>query len=150
MLYTPKWTNYFISLAATVAGQSNCCRRKVGAVLVQGKRIIATGYNGVPSGFDNCDGTCYAPRRQSGSNFDALPCMHAEQNAIHQCATYGIPTNGASLFVTIAPCNRCILSAISAGVKAIYYKDYYQLDEQGENLRTFLLTQAKGFQVFQV
>ena len=76
-----EWINYFLRIVNAVRDKSHCSRRKVGAVLVRDKRILATGYNGVPVKYPHCN-ICYGGERQSGYNLDKLPCVHAEINAL--------------------------------------------------------------------
>lgn len=152
MLYNKSWVEYFLRVAETVSTKSHCIRRKVGAVIVVDKRIVATGYNGVPSGFRNCNeiGECYNIKRESGENLHLLPCVHAETNAIHQAAKHGIAIKKGSLFISIAPCNNCLLSCISAGLEAVFYKEDYTLDTESEKLRNYLLENANNFKLMKV
>jgi len=116
------WDEYFIELAELVSTRATCNRLKVGAVLVADKRIISTGYNGVPSGVPHCtDENC-------NENNKCLRTIHAEQNAISQAARYGIKTEGTTIYVTHQPCRDCTKIIISAGIKEIVYKNSY-IDE---------------------
>ncbi|WP_430626492.1 deoxycytidylate deaminase [Sulfobacillus thermotolerans] len=86
------WTEYFGTLSEFVATRSTCPRRAVGAVLVRDHRVIATGYNGAPSGEPHClDVGCLI------ENNHCVRTIHAELNALLQCARYGIATEGASI-----------------------------------------------------
>jgi len=90
----------------------------VGAVLFDNSfRIVATGYNGSPQGMEHCDDVgCVLD--ESGS---CIVAVHAEVNAILQCAMYGISTNGLNLYTTFSPCNRCAMIIIRAGIKYVAY-----------------------------
>lgn len=89
------WDQYFMMQAALLASRSTCQRLSVGAVLVRDKRIIAGGYNGSVSGDDHClDAGCYL------RDGHCVRTIHAEMNAILQCAKFGASTDGASLYVT--------------------------------------------------
>lgn len=112
-----------------VAKRSTCLRRQVGALLVKDKRILATGYNGAPSGIAHClDVGCLREKKNipSGERHELCRGSHAEQNAIVQAAAYGIPIKGAVLFCTNLPCSICMKMIINAGVKTIFYEDGYQ------------------------
>jgi len=118
-----------MQLADVVATRSNCIRRSVGAVLVQDKRIIATGYNGTPHGVKNCDeGGCSRctdrekGKLKSGEREELCVCIHAEQNAVIQAALHGVSTKGASLYTTIPPCSQCAKILINAGIKQVFYR----------------------------
>ena len=81
-------------LAVATRERANCLRRHVGAVLVADQRIIATGYNGTPTGFPNCDeGGCHRCAHPddyaAGRGYDVCICVHAEQNAVLQAAKLG-------------------------------------------------------------
>lgn len=137
----PSWDEYFLELAAVVAKRGSCLRPpQVGAVIVSDKRIIATGYNGTPTGIDNCDqggcARCMARHEGevvSGQNKDACICIHAEQNAIIQAALYGVSTSGATLYTTHSPCTQCAKMIINSKVVRVVFattfdKDPYALD----------------------
>ena len=89
----PSWDEYFISISHDVSQRSTCLRRRVGAIVVKDKRILATGYNGAPSGFKHCsevgcvreDGDVPA-----GQRHELCRGIHAEQNAIVQAAAFGV------------------------------------------------------------
>lgn len=111
-----------------VAKRSTCLRRQVGAILVKDKRVLATGYNGAPSGTAHClDIGCLREKNHipSGERHELCRGSHAEQNAIVQAATYGIPIRDADLFCTNLPCSICIKMIINAGIKKIFYEEGY-------------------------
>lgn len=113
MLSRPSWTDTFLDIAEIISKRSTCSRRKVGAVLVQENRIVATGYNGAPSGKAHCiDGGC--PRGKfshdevpKDADYNQFPCVavHAEANALLRAGHEG--TKGGTLFVTHPPCQQC-------------------------------------------
>ncbi|WP_456395953.1 deoxycytidylate deaminase [Desulfurobacterium sp.] len=124
----PSWDDYFLSIAYMVSSRSTCLRRKVGAVLVKDKRIIATGYNGAPSGLKHPDEVgCLREKLNvpSGERHELCRGLHAEQNAIIQAALHGIPTKGAVLYCTHCPCSLCTKMLINAGIKKIVYVEGY-------------------------
>ena len=143
------WIEYCLAITDAARQKSHCVRRKVGAVIFKDKYIVATGFNGVPSGFDHCS-VCYGGERVSGHGLDGLPCIHAEENAVAQCARRGVSCEGGIMFVSIMPCNRCLLKAIQAGIKAIYCHEAYYLDSKGEALRMYILDQAKRVNGFKM
>lgn len=114
------WDQFFMAQSHLLALRSTCTRLAVGATIVRDKRIIAGGYNGSISGDDHCiDKGCYVVDNH------CVRTVHAETNALLQCAKYGTPTNGADLYVTHFPCLPCTKSIIQSGIKNLYYaKDY--------------------------
>lgn len=116
----PSWDEYFMGIARQVAQRSTCPRAAVGALIVQDKRILSTGYNGAPRGLPHCeevgcvvvDGHCQR-------------ALHAEQNAIIQAALHGVPIAGSTLYTTHQPCNACAKMIINAGIlRVVYTGDY--------------------------
>ena len=106
----PNWDEYFLGIAKVVALRSNCVKRKVAAVVVKDKRIIATGYNGTPRGVRNCsEGGC--PRcnqlASPGTRLDQCLCSHGEENAITQSAYHGVNIKDSTLYTTFSPCLLC-------------------------------------------
>jgi len=124
----PSWDEYFRQITALVAERSTCLRRKVGAVLVLDKRILATGYNGAPQGLAHClEIGCLREKKgiPSGERHELCRGIHAEQNVIIQAARYGISITGSTLYCTNLPCVICTKMLINAGVKKICYEDGY-------------------------
>ncbi|MFT8870479.1 deaminase, partial [Liquorilactobacillus nagelii] len=96
--------------------RSTCERLSVGAILVRDRRIIAGGYNGSVSGDDHCiDHGCYLV----GGH--CVRTIHAEMNAVLQCAKFGIATDKAEIYVTDFPCLQCTKMLLQAGICKIYY-----------------------------
>jgi dCMP deaminase len=124
----PSWPEYFMSIAQLVATRSTCLRRSVGAVLVKDKRILATGYNGAPTGIRHCIETgCLRERLgvKPGERHELCRGLHAEQNVIIQAAYYGIMTRGTTLYSTHKPCIICSKMIINAGIEKIIYLEGY-------------------------
>lgn len=118
----PDWDEYFLQVAQLVSRRATCLRRRVGAVLVKDKKILATGYNGAPSGLKHCiDIGCLRKKLAipSGERHELCRGLHAEQNVILQAALYGVSTKGSILYVTNQPCIICAKMLINAGVKEI-------------------------------
>ncbi|MEO4052214.1 ComE operon protein 2 [Solibacillus sp. CAU 1738] len=114
------WDQFFMAQSHLLALRSTCTRLAVGATIVREKRIIAGGYNGSISGDEHCiEQGCYVVDNH------CVRTVHAETNALLQCAKYGTPANGADLYVTHFPCLPCTKTIIQAGIKNVYYaKDY--------------------------
>ena len=124
----PSWDQYFMDITRLVATRSTCMRRQVGAILVKDRNILATGYNGVPSGISHCDATgCLREQLHipSGERHELCRGLHAEQNAIVQAARHGINIDGATLYCTTMPCIICTKMIINAGIRAIVYGEGY-------------------------
>ncbi len=124
----PTWDEYFLDMARVIARRATCLRRQIGALLVRDKRILATGYNGPPSGLPHCDEVgCL--RQQlgipSGERQELCRALHAEQNAIIQAALHGVNTRGAVLYCTNQPCVTCAKMLINAGVLRVVYEGDY-------------------------
>ncbi|MCL6548275.1 MAG: ComE operon protein 2 [Alicyclobacillus sp.] len=126
------WHEFFASQARVMALRSTCPRLHVGCVIVREKRMIASGYNGSIHGDVHCvdvgcrivDGHC-------------VRAIHAEQNALLQCARFGIATEGADLYVTHLPCLQCTKSIIQAGIARVYYEQVYRPDPYAAELFEF-------------
>jgi dCMP deaminase len=124
----PSWDQYFMDITHLVATRSTCLRRQVGAVLAKDRNILATGYNGVPSGISHCDATgCLRERLQipSGERHELCRGLHAEQNAIIQAARHGVNIDGATLYCTTMPCIICTKMIINAGIRTMVYNEGY-------------------------
>lgn len=122
------WDDYFMELSKLVARRSTCLRRNVGAVLVKDKRILATGYNGAPSGLKHClDIGCLREKLNipSGERHELCRGLHAEQNAFIQAALYGISAKGATIYITNQPCIICAKMLINAGITEIVISEGY-------------------------
>jgi len=112
---------YFMDIADVVSRRATCDRKHVGCVLVKDKRIIATGYNGSMSGTSHCDDVDHL--MEDGH---CIRTVHAEINALAQCAKYGVSCNGSTCYCNTYPCWECFKALVNAGVKSIYYKDSYE------------------------
>lgn len=133
----PSWDEYFMGMAKLTSQRSTCLRRKVGAVIVKDKHIIATGYNGAPRGLSHCAelGGCLREQLKvpSGQRHELCRALHAEQNAIIQAATLGQSIEGASIYITHQPCSICSKMIINAGIDRIVVDEGYP-DELATNL----------------
>jgi len=124
----PSWDEYFLEMSALVAKRSTCLRRSVGAVIVREKRILATGYNGAPTGLKHCvEIGCIRQKLKipSGERHELCRALHAEQNALIQACLHGISVKGAILYATNQPCVICAKMLINAGIKEIVISGDY-------------------------
>jgi dCMP deaminase len=156
-----RWDVFFYKIANAAAEQSLCLNRKIGAVLVRNKRIIATGYNGPPEGIPPCsirpktDPRFAAvvdmiwtgeecPRRAigltHGEGREWCPATHAEVNAVVNAARQGVSSEGASLYLTCGlPCKNCLSVIINAGIAEVVCTSY----EEHDVLTKWILTFSK-------
>jgi dCMP deaminase len=127
----PSWNEYFMTITRQVAERSTCRRAKVGAVIVRDKNILATGYNGAPSGMPHClDAGCliYESKTPNGETEEnCFRTIHAEMNAIAQAAKNGSSIKDASIYITHTPCIHCLKVLVNTGIKQIYYEAPYKL-----------------------
>ncbi|MER2059381.1 MAG: ComE operon protein 2 [Niallia sp.] len=115
------WNEYFMAQSELLALRSTCTRLAVGATIVRDKRIIAGGYNGSIAGGVHCiDEGCYVIDNH------CVRTIHAEMNAILQCAKFGVPTDGSDIYVTHFPCLQCCKAIVQAGIKTVYYEMDYK------------------------
>lgn len=115
------WQEYYANQSILLASRSTCTRLSVGALIVRDNRVIASGYNGSVSGETHCiDEGCLI---QEGH---CVRTIHAEVNAVLQCAKYGIATQGSEVYVTHFPCLNCTKTLIQAGIKRINYIEDYR------------------------
>lgn len=123
----PGWDAYYLGIAVAVAARADCTRRRVGALIVSGDRIVSTGYNGAPASRPGCLSAGACPRGrasadevQPGSSYDTGPgaciALHAEQNAILRA---GLDTRGATLYCTEVPCGGCARLIEGAGIARV-------------------------------
>lgn len=123
------FTEWAMDIAEDSKIRSTCLSRQVGAVIIKDKQIIATGYNGAPTGAIHCTDIGYCERRlrgiPSGQGLELCRAGHAEANAINQCAKHGTSCNGATLYVTTQPCVFCCIHLIQAGIKKVIFKGEY-------------------------
>ena len=126
-----KWDKRFMEMAKLVSTWASCYKRdrKIGAVIVLGKRVMTTGYNGAPAGLRTCRerGECMRRRLgiESGTRAELCYAIHAEQNAIIQAAKLGVSIDGATLYCTHQPCSVCAKMIINAGISRVVYQEGY-------------------------
>lgn len=131
-----KFRDAFMKTAETFAGLSSARRLHVGAIIVKDDRIISIGYNGMPSGWDNnCEYEIpeqidVESRTVTTSKLVTKPeVLHAETNAIAKLAKSTESGDGASIFVTHAPCMECGKLIYQSGINSVYYRNSYRSDD---------------------
>ena len=115
------WEVYFMNIAKEVGTRSTCSRKHVGAVIVRGKTILATGYNGSIRGLAHCD--------EAGHEMDNTHCVrtiHAEANAIVQSARHGVRIEDSEIYITASPCYDCFKMIANVGIRKIYFGEFYR------------------------
>jgi dCMP deaminase len=117
---------YFMGIAIAVRKRANCLGNRVGAVIVVGRRIVSTGYNGTPENMPNClDGGCHRCKHRadypSGTGYDLCICVHAEQNALLSAARFGIAVEGSTIYSTMRPCFGCTKEMLQAKISSVFY-----------------------------
>ncbi|MCI0130149.1 MULTISPECIES: ComE operon protein 2 [Enterococcaceae] len=123
------WDQYFMAQSLLLSLRSTCTRLSVGATIVRDRRIIAGGYNGSVTGDVHCiDEGCYLV------DGHCVRTIHAEMNAILQCAKFGVETDGAEIYVTHFPCLQCTKMILQAGIKMIHYLKDYRNDDYAMKL----------------
>jgi dCMP deaminase len=123
------WDQFFMAQSHLLALRSTCTRLSVGATIVRDNRIVAGGYNGSISGGDHCiDKGCYVV------DGHCVRTIHAEMNALLQCAKYGAPVSGAEIYVTHFPCLQCTKAIIQAGISKLVYAEDYKNNEYAQQL----------------
>ena len=121
--------NVYLGMAKELSNLSHAERAKVGCLIVNSEgQIVSQGYNGTPSGFDNC-----CEEEHDGKLTTKHEVLHAESNAISKCAKWGGSTDGATLYVTMSPCYECAKLIIQAGIKRVVYTELYR-DKTGIEL----------------
>ena len=129
------WDSYFMNVASLISQRSSCNKLHVGCVLVKDNRIISTGYNGHVAG---------QPHTSYEKDGHELATIHAEQNAICDCALRGINSKDASAYITHYPCINCFKILVASGVKEIIYLNDYKNDDYFDKLiRTENITMKK-------
>lgn len=132
----PGWDAYFMSLARLAAERTNCMKRRVGCVIAKNSRMVATGYNGTPSGVLNCfEGgcdRCNGAVSSQGVGLDLCLCLHAEENAIIEAGRERC--EGATLYTNLFPCILCSKKIIQAGIARLVFETHYATDGAAEKL----------------
>ncbi|MCP3100399.1 cytidine/deoxycytidylate deaminase family protein [Myxococcus sp. K15C18031901] len=115
------WDQYFMDIAKQVATRATCDRKHVGAVIVRGRTILSSGYNGSIRGLPHCDDVGHMME-----NGHCVATVHAEANAIIQAATNGVGIDGATIYTTASPCWPCFKLIANAGLVRIVFGEFYR------------------------
>lgn len=135
----PTWDEYFLRMAQLAATRATCPRRRVGAILVRDQRVLATGYNGSIGGAPHCDDVgCLIVVRDGRESCERT--VHAELNAIIQCARNGVVAGGATMYCTDFPCVACAKAMVQAGVRRVVYLTEYPDPNSFEILQSGRIT----------
>ena len=126
--------NTHMNVAAEYSTLSRARRLKVGAIVVKDNRIISIGYNGTPPGWDNnCEDVVGHVKDDDGNVVETLlktkpEVLHAEENAIGKLARSHESGEGASMFITHAPCAQCAKLILVSGIREVFYRNKYRDD----------------------
>ncbi|GEC73393.1 dCMP deaminase [Flavobacterium flevense] len=115
-----KYDKAYLRIAKEWGLLSYCKRKQVGAIIVKDRMIISDGYNGTPSGFDNC---C-----EDDEGLTRWDVLHAEANAILKVARSTQSCEGATLYITLSPCKECSKLIHQSGIKRVVYQNGYRDD----------------------
>jgi len=115
-----RYDKAYLKMAVDWGKLSHCKRKQVGALLVKDSMIISDGYNGTPTGFDNC---CEDENEETH-----WYVLHAEANAIMKVAKSTNNSQGATLYITLSPCKECSKLVLQAGIKRVVYLNGYKDD----------------------
>jgi dCMP deaminase len=124
-----KLDTVYLNIAKEISTLSHCTRSKVGAVIVKENNIISFGYNGTPTGTDNC---C------ERHGITVAEVIHAEMNAILKAAKTGHSVDGAALYLTLSPCVECAKLILQSGIKRVIYLDQYRKTDGIDFLKQFI------------
>ena len=117
----PSWHEYFKNIVLYTSTRSSCNRLKVGCILVKDNRIISQGYNGFLSGH---------PHESIVVHDHEISTIHAEQNAIIDCAKRGVSCNESIAYISHFPCINCVKMLVQSGIKELYYVHDYKNDTE--------------------
>lgn len=115
------WEEYFMNIAKQVASRSTCDRKHVGALITLDRTILSTGYNGSIRGMPHCDEAGHLME-----NDHCVATIHAEANAVLQAAKNGVMIDNSEIYITASPCWTCFKMLANAGIKKIYYGEFYR------------------------
>lgn len=128
----------FVRIALEFANLSHCVSHKVCTLFVRDSRIVVTGINGTPAGYDNCDSLFCATDydRAHHHEFSEAHEIHGEMNGILFAAKHGISLQDCIIYITLEPCNNCMKNLIGLGIKTVYFNKSYDLrDDSWDKFR---------------
>ena len=132
-----KYFQYFVEVTKLTSKLSTCISKQVGCILIKDNRIIASSYNGVPSGVKHCNeifdksvltSKIKRDKHHEWSNNNEL---HGEANLLSYCGKMGIKTDNGILFTSLSPCITCAKMIFASGIKEIFYLEEYDKDNKG-------------------
>jgi len=135
----PSWDEYFLNLIEPIGKRGTCNRGRSGALIVSfGNTILATGYVGSPPGQPHCDEVGHMMRtvidEQGNQSQHCVRTLHAEENAILQCAKDGTKIEGATIYCKMVPCYNCAMRIVRVGIKKVVAQKRYHADKLSMNL----------------
>ena len=134
MAARPTWDDYFLGLMHEVSKRATCDRGRSGCIVVQERRIVATGYVGSPPGLAHCDDAGHLMKKvidEDGTTREhCMRTIHAEQNAIAQAAKHGTPLAGATIYCRMEPCRTCAMLIIAVGIVRVVCERRYHAAQE--------------------
>lgn len=134
----PSWDEYFLNLVGLVGSRSTCDRGRPGCIIVKDRRVLSTGYAGSPVGMPHCDDAGHEMQKAIDENGKisehCVRTLHAEMNAISQAARFGIPIDGATLYIKFTPCYNCAKMLVNVGIKRVVAQVKYHAGKKTINL----------------
>ena len=131
-----KFIDAYMDVAERFAQLSHAERLQVGAIIVKDDRIISIGYNGMPTGWDNCcEHTVQHHELGTCTTVSKPEVLHAEMNALMKLAKSSESGDGATMFITHSPCMDCAKGIYQSGIKEVYYKNDYRSTQGIEFLK---------------
>lgn len=134
----------YLKMCAELSDLSKCVKHRVGAMIVKDSRVISTGVNGTPAGYENCcehfalhsmdDEKSSDEHREWSSIYE----LHSEMNALLHAAKHGLSVNGATVYCTLEPCFNCLKHMIGAGIKEIYYANKHKHNLEGTEAKSLI------------
>ena len=135
----PTWDEYFLNLLEPLGKRGTCDRGYNSAIIVSpGNTILATGYVGAPPGQPHCDEVGHMMRTviddEGNKSQHCVRTLHAEENAILQCAKDGIKIEGTTMYVKMTPCYNCAMRIVRVGIKRVVAQKRYHADKMSIDL----------------
>lgn len=134
----------YLKMCTDLSELSKCVKHKVGAMIVKNSRIISTGVNGTPSGYENCcdhfakhDMTTESSKLEH-RQWSAIYENHSEMNAILHASKHGLSIDGAAMYCTLEPCFNCLKHMIGSGIREIYYAKKHKCNLESTEAKSFI------------
>lgn len=135
----PSWDQYFLGLLESISKRATCNRGRCASIIVsKGNTILATGYTGSPPGQPHCDDVGHLMKtvtdEEGNQSSHCMRTLHAEENAILQCAKDGIKIEGATIYTKMTPCYNCAMRIVRVGIKKVAAQKRYHADKASMEL----------------